>query len=66
MEVEGRTDALEARDRCLQAIVGADYETACALWRAAKRYNARERTAGLEFSHPLPPRSSQGATSARL
>lgn len=34
-------DARESRDRCLAAIPGADFETAVALWRAAKRYNER-------------------------
>ena len=51
----GRTDAAISRDRCLQAIVGADFETARSLWRAALRYNGRCRreAAGLEFSTPL-------------
>jgi hypothetical protein len=60
MEVEGRDDALVARDRCLEAIVGAgDFETAQALWRAASRYNARskqERTTG-DYGRPLLPRA---------
>ncbi len=69
MEV-GRNDALECRDRCLAAVITADnFDTARALWCAAKRYNkrdARERTAGLECSHPLPPRSPKGEAGARL
>lgn len=53
-----RTDALISRDRCLEAIVGADLETGRALWRAAARYNERdrlERSGRLEIQHrPLP------------
>lgn len=48
---DGRVNALISRDRCLEAIVaGTDFETARALWRAAKRYNAgfQERRSGLE------------------
>jgi hypothetical protein len=45
-----RTDAEISRDRCLQAIVGADVETAQALWRAALRYNERARSGRLEIS----------------
>jgi hypothetical protein len=36
-----RNDAIEARNRSLAAVVGADLETGQALWRAAKRYNGR-------------------------
>lgn len=41
----GRTDAIVARDRCLQAVITAkDFGEARALWRAALRYNERIRT----------------------
>lgn len=44
MEAE-RNDALEARDRCMEAIVGADQETGQALWRAMARYHWKGREA---------------------
>lgn len=44
--------------RCVDAIGSTDdFETRLALWKAAKRYAARdrvERTAGLEIHRPLP------------
>jgi len=49
----GRTDAITARNRCLEAMLGADDETRLALWRAALRYNERvkvERDTRLEIS----------------
>jgi hypothetical protein len=53
----GESDALECRDRCLAALVSeADFETAQALWRAAGRYNMRnriERAGRLEITSPL-------------
>ena len=46
MEMDGRDDAVECRDRCLQAVADTDeIEVAQALWRAAKRYNERNRLA---------------------
>ena len=53
MERTGQTDAKTARNRCLQAMLGADDRTRLALWRAAKRYNERcvvERSGLLENS----------------
>lgn len=53
---DGRNDALIARDRCLQALVESeDLETRRSLWRAAIRYNERDRTSrpsGLDFARP--------------
>lgn len=68
MEIrDGLTDAETARDRSLAAIVGADFETGLALWRAALRYQERVR---LERAKPRlessPTRSTryQGDASA--
>lgn len=41
MERDRRKDAETARDRCLDAIVGADEQTQRSLWRAALRYHSR-------------------------
>lgn len=41
---DGREDARIARDRCLQAIVESeDFETQRSLWRAALRFNRRDK-----------------------
>lgn len=43
---DGREDAKTARDRALGAIVGAkDFSTQRSLWKAALKYNLRDREA---------------------
>lgn len=54
-----RSDAQIARDRCVEALAGStDPAERLALWKAAKRYNERdrsERSGRLEIQHrPLP------------
>ncbi len=67
--MEAQTDALIARDRCLQALVtSGDVEERLALWRAAKRYGEKARAErwGLEtrVNRPQLPRLGEGLVGA--
>lgn len=61
MHTEGRTEGLDedartARDRCLEAIVGADdFGTQRSLWRAALKFHERMKLAGRDGDY-APPR----------
>jgi hypothetical protein len=64
---ERRKEALECARRCVEALASTDdFETRLALWKAAKRYNSRdkvERTAGVTFSRPLLRAGIKGSQS---
>lgn len=58
MEVE-RTDGITQAIRCIDAMDGQDDATRLSLWRAALRYNERDRmsrTQGRDFLHPAQMR----------
>lgn len=56
-----RTDGLIAARRCLQAMAGRDLETRISLWRAAKRYAAKDReTPATGASAPLAASGARG------
>jgi hypothetical protein len=60
MQLEGQQDGREvdartARDRCLEAIVGAgDFGTQRSLWRAALKFHERVRAAGIDGDYADP------------
>lgn len=62
---DGRLQAIEARDRCLQAVVGArDVEEGQALWRAARKFNLRDNPdrIRLESQNPAGVSERQGGS----
>jgi len=60
--VEVRTDAMIARDRCIDALEGCtDPETRLSLWKAAKRYQERVKfgASTVREENRLAPRAGE-------